>query len=170
MTGAAPTTLTEAGIFEGYASLFGVPDLKGDAVAPGAFAASLARRRASGVRLLWQHDPAEPVGAWLDLTEDSRGLRARGRLNLGVGRARELLALLREGSVDGLSIGFRAERARGSPGGARRVLERVDLWEISLVTFPLLPGARVHAVERTRRDEQAALAGAIRRAAQTLNS
>ena len=77
---------------------------------------------------------------------------------------------MREGSVDGLSIGFRAERARGSPGGGGRVLERVDLWEISLVTFPLLPGARVHAVERTPLTDEGALAGAIRRAAQTRNA
>jgi len=115
VTGLADTRLAEAGIFEGYASLFGVPDLKGDAVAPGAFAASLARRRASGVRLLWQHDPAEPVGAWLDLAEDSRGLRARGRLNLGVGRARELLALCAKGRWTG-------SRSASAPSGraARR--------------------------------------------------
>jgi len=72
--------------------------------------------------------------------------------------------------VDGLSIGFRAERARGSPGGVRRILERVDLWEISLVTFPLLPGARVHAVERAPENDEGALAGSIRRAARTLES
>src|SRR3712207_1799584 len=77
-----PAEVAADGTFEGYASLFGVPDLGKDVVVPGAFAASLARRGASGVRMLWQHDPAEPIGRWLTLAEDSRGLRVRGRLNL----------------------------------------------------------------------------------------
>jgi uncharacterized protein len=72
----------------------------------------------------------------------------RGRLNLEVARARELLSLMREGAVDGLSIGYRAERvAPPGKGGIRRLLQ-VDLWEISLVTFPMLPQARVTAVKR----------------------
>ncbi|KQP29434.1 HK97 family phage prohead protease [Methylobacterium sp. Leaf100] len=132
------------GHFTGYASLFGVPDLGRDVVAPGAFAASLRARGASGVRMLWQHDPAEPVGRWLSLTEDARGLRVAGQLNLAVQRARELDALLREGALDGLSIGFRTVRASPDRGGLRR-LHSLDLWEISLVTFPLQPGARIAA-------------------------
>lgn len=94
--------------------------------------------------MLWQHDPAEPVGRWLSLTEDARGLRVEGRLNLAVQRARELDALLREGGLDGLSIGFRTVRSTPERGGLRR-LHSVDLWEISLVSFPLLPGARIAA-------------------------
>lgn len=129
------------GHFTGYASLFGVPDLGRDTVAPGAFAASLARRGAHGVRMLWQHDPAEPIGSWLSLGEDARGLRVAGRLNLAVQRAREIDALMREGALDGLSIGFRVVRASPERGGRR--LLAVDLWEVSLVTFPLQPAARV---------------------------
>ena len=129
------------GHFTGYASLFGVPDLGRDTVAPGAFAASLARRGARGVRMLWQHDPAEPIGSWLSLKEDGRGLRVAGRLNLAVQRARELDALMRDRALDGLSIGFRAVRAVPERGGRRLVT--VDLWEVSLVTFPLQPGARI---------------------------
>jgi len=145
--GESLAAVTESGVFEGYASLFGVTDLGKDVVAPGAFAESLARRGAAGVRMLWQHGPAEPIGRWLSIVEDARGLRVRGRLNLAVARARELHALMREGAVDGLSIGFRVERARADkPAGLRR-LERVDLWEISLVTFPMLPGARVSGVK-----------------------
>lgn len=132
------------GHFTGYASLFGVPDLGRDVVAPGAFAQSLAARGVAGVRMLWQHDPAEPVGRWLSLREDARGLRVAGQLNLAVQRARELDALLRDGSLDGLSIGFRTLRARPERGGNRR-LEAIDLWEISLVTFPLQAGARITA-------------------------
>ena len=129
------------GHFTGYASVFGVPDLGRDTVIPGAFAASLARRGAAGVRLLWQHDPAEPIGRWLSLTEDTRGLRVEGRLNLAVQRAREVAALMEEGGLDGLSIGFRVVKALPERGGRR--LLALDLWEVSLVTFPLQPGARV---------------------------
>ncbi|WP_409564924.1 HK97 family phage prohead protease [Methylobacterium sp. J-026] len=93
------------------------------------------------VRLLFQHDPAEPIGRWLSLREDATGLFAEGQLNLAVQRAREVDALLRGGGLDGLSIGFRTLLARRGTGGERR-LHRVDLWEISLVTFPLQPGAR----------------------------
>ncbi|MGU3361105.1 HK97 family phage prohead protease [Methylobacterium sp. M6A4_1b] len=132
------------GHFSGYASLFGVPDLGRDVVAPGAFAASLAARGVAGVRMLWQHDPAEPVGRWLSLREDARGLRVAGQLNLAVRRARELDALLGEGGLDGLSIGFRTVRAQPQRGGLRR-LDAIDLWEISLVTFPLQTGARIAA-------------------------
>src|SRR4051812_5499267 len=81
----------EDGVFEGYASLFEVADLGKDVVAPGAFAAILARRGVNGIRMLWQHDPAEPIGRWLAIAEDARGLRVRvrGELNLAVARARE---------------------------------------------------------------------------------
>jgi uncharacterized protein len=100
--------------------------------------------------MLWQHDPAQPIGRWLAIREDARGLLVRGRLNLAVERAREIHALLKEGAVDGLSIGFRVERARRERATGLRRLERLDLWEISLVTFPMLPGARVGAVKRHR--------------------
>ena len=133
------------GAFEGYASLFRIADLGKDVVEPGAFRDSLQRRGASGVKLLWQHDPAEPIGRWLSLEEDGRGLLVRGRLSLAVARAREIHALMRDGAVDGLSIGFRAERSRREPRSGIRRLERVDLWEISIVTFPMLPQARIRA-------------------------
>ena len=145
---AEPLSAVEGdGVFEGYASLFGVSNLGKDVVMPGAFADSLKARAAKNVRLLWQHDPAAPIGRWLSIAEDRRGLRVRGRLNLAVERARDVHALMREGAVDGLSIGFRVERARAErPTGLRR-LEKLDLWEISVVTFPMLPGARVEAVK-----------------------
>jgi uncharacterized protein len=143
---AEPPAVDGDGLFEGYASLFGIADLGKDVVAPGAFSDSLARRGPAGVRMLWQHDPAEPIGRWLSIAEDARGLKVRGRLNLAVARAREVHALMREGAVDGLSIGFKVERAARRSGGLRR-LEKLDLWEISIVTFPMLPGARVAAVK-----------------------
>ena len=135
------------GAIEGYASLFGVVDLGRDRVERGAFAASLARRGARGVRFLFQHDPAEPIGAWTSISEDVRGLRVSGRLNMAVARAREVHALLRQGALDGLSIGFRAVRSLRGAGGVRLLIE-IDLWEISVVTFPMLPDARVAHVKR----------------------
>ena len=135
------------GVFEGYASLFDRQDLGRDVVAPGAFRDSLAKRGAAGIRMLFQHDPNQPIGAWSRLYEDARGLYARGRLTTEVARAREVLALMRAGAIDGLSIGFRAVKgARNARTGVRR-LEQVDLWEISIVTFPMLPEARVASVK-----------------------
>jgi HK97 family phage prohead protease len=131
--------------FEGYASLFGVADGVGDMVAPGAFAASLRRRGPSDVRLLYQHFSHAPIGVWEEITEDSRGLYVRGRLVDEVEQARDVRALLTEGALNGLSIGFRTLRARRAPGGGR-LLQEIELWEISVVTFPLLAGSTVTAI------------------------
>jgi HK97 family phage prohead protease len=135
------------GTFEGYASVFGVEDMARDVVLPGAFRASLASRGVSGVKLLFQHDPAQPIGVWLELAEDPKGLYARGRLMPEVAKAREVLSLMRAGALDGLSIGFRAvQGSREARSGIRR-LKEIDLWEISVVTFPMLAEARVRTVK-----------------------
>jgi len=140
-------SVADDGRFEGYASLFEREDLGRDVIAAGAFRDSLLRRGAGGVRLLFQHDPGQPIGVWEHLAEDGRGLYAKGRLMPDVMRAREVLCLMRAGAIDGLSIGFKAEKAqRDARTGVRRVV-KVDLWEISVVTFPMLPEARI----RTRR-------------------
>lgn len=125
---------------EGYASLWGVADLNGDVVAEGAFAASLARRGAGGVRMLHQHESRAAVGVWDEVIEDARGLWVSGRILDWSAEARFARALARAGAMDGLSIGFRTARARRE--GRLRVLVEVELWEVSLVTFPMLPGAR----------------------------
>lgn len=144
------------GTVEGYASLFGEVDQSRDMVMPGAFAATLKKRGLRRIPMLFQHDPAEPVGVWLELREDTRGLWARGRLIPDVKRGRELMALVGEGAVDGLSIGYRTVRGRIDPRTRVRKLYEVDLWEISIVTFPLLLGARVRAAKSamtTRKSE-----------------
>jgi HK97 family phage prohead protease len=140
------TTIAPDGSIEGYASLFGEIDQARDMVMPGAFAQTLRTRGLRRIPMLFQHDPAEPVGIWLELREDHRGLYARGRLIPEVMRARELIALLKAGASDGLSIGFKTVKARVDPKSRVRKLHEVDLWEISLVTFPLLAGARVQSV------------------------
>lgn len=139
--------LDEDGSFSGYASLFGKVDLGRDVVERGAFERSLRTRGAAGIRMLFQHDPAEPIGRWTEIREDERGLFVRGRLADGVARAREVRSLMKGGALDGLSIGFRTVRARAdAQTGIRRILE-ADLWEISVVTFPMQPGARVERVK-----------------------
>jgi HK97 family phage prohead protease len=139
------TRIEEDGTVEGYASLFGEVDAARDMVMPGAFTRTLCQRGLRRIPMLFQHDPSEPVGVWLELFEDVRGLRARGKLIPDVARGRELIALVRAGAIDGLSIGFRTAKARVDPATRVRKLIDVDLWEISIVTFPLLSGARVRA-------------------------
>lgn len=136
-------TVGPDGIIAGYASLYDVPDMGGDVVARGAFAATLARRPAADVRLLFQHDPKEPVGVWTAIEEDAIGLRVEGRLALDNSRARDLAALVTAGAIDGLSIGFKTVLGTRNPRTGLRRLTRIDLWEISIVTFPMLPGARI---------------------------
>lgn len=145
---APKTRIVEDGTVEGYASLFGAVDQARDMVMRGAFAQTLRQRPVRRVPMLFQHDPAEPVGVWLELREDERGLYARGRLIPDVARGRELISLIRNGAIDGLSIGFRTVKGRIDPRTRVRSLLAVDLWEISIVTFPLLTGARVQAVKQ----------------------
>ncbi len=143
-------SIREDGCFEGYASLFGKTDLGGDIIMRGAFSNSLKKRGAGGIRMLFQHDPAEPVGVWREIYEDHRGLFVRGQLLSDVRKSQEILALMREGALDGLSIGFRTIKGRGDKKRGVRHLHEVDLWEISIVTFPMLQEARIDRVKKAR--------------------
>jgi hypothetical protein len=146
----APARIAALGAdeFEGYASLFGVADSAGDVVSAGAFAASLAKSGTQKVRMLYQHFAHEPIGVWETIREDARGLYVRGRLVTDTQRGREVLALLNEGALNGLSIGFRTVRARRDTKTGLRTLLEIELWEISVVTFPLLAGSQVTATGR----------------------
>jgi HK97 family phage prohead protease len=128
--------------FAGYAAVFGHADRGGDVVRAGAFERSL-KRGAGSVPLLWQHDAARPIGRIEYLREDKRGLRVIARLSGGKA-GREAAALLKDGAVRGLSFGYRVREASGE---APRELKDLDLVEVSLVTLPMQPKARVHAVE-----------------------
>lgn len=124
----------------GYAALFGVPDGARDTIRPGAFAATLAART-DPLPLYWQHRPEQRIG-WIEQArEDSRGLRVIARIDNPDSRS---AALLRTHTVNGLSFGYRARAASHTAQG--RVLEAVDLFEVSLVTHPLQHAARVHFV------------------------
>lgn len=162
----------EAGIFEGYASVFGVVDQGYDMVEPGAFAASLATGRK--VKMLWQHDMADPIGVWDEVREDDRGLYVKGRLLQDVQKGREAMALLRAGAIDSMSIGYRTLKEDWADNGRVRLLQQIDLFEISLVTFPMLPDAKVTAVKSitTERDFEKFLrdAGFSRSEAKTITA
>ena len=137
-------TVTEGHVIEGYASLFGKRDQGNDVVMGGAYGASLARLAAAGrrVKMLWQHDPTQPIGVWDEVREDATGLWVKGRILGDVEKGREAVALLAAGAIDGLSIGYRTVKSERD-GKGQRLLTELELWEVSLVTFPMLPEARV---------------------------
>ncbi|MFA8442839.1 HK97 family phage prohead protease [Yoonia sp.] len=157
-------TVTDGTIISGYASLFGKSDQGGDTVEKGAYGASLAKGR--GVKMLWQHDPAQPIGVWDEVREDATGLWVKGRLLTDVAKGREAASLIAAKAIDGLSIGYRTVKARKDDKGGR-LLSELELWEVSLVTFPMLPDARVGAkgddpAETAMREMAAAFEGARR--------
>lgn len=142
-TGFDLKSVNDQGYFEGYASVFDVVDQGRDIVERGAFKRTIADRGPEGIKMLWQHDPSEPIGVLDEIYEDSHGLYVKGRLLMDVKRAHEAHALMLEGALDGLSIGFKTVRAkRDAEKGLRHLLD-LDLWEVSLVTFPMQPSARI---------------------------
>lgn len=145
--------LTEDGTFEGYGSIFGNIDSYGEKVMPGAFSESLVRHQREGSKplMLWQHNPDEPIGVWDDLAEDGKGLKGTGRFVLETSRGREAHALLKAGALRGLSIGYR--EIETEPDGNARLLKKLDLLEISVVSFPANRRARVESVKSERMEE-----------------
>jgi hypothetical protein len=108
---------------------------------------------------------AEPVGRWLSFEERAQGLYARGEIILATQRAQEAANLIAAGVLDGLSIGFRTVKARKRE---RRLIETADLWEVSIVTFPMAPKARIVRAGGVEPDITA-FAETIRKAAQILS-
>lgn len=162
--------VTDGTEIEGYASLFGKADQGNDVVASGAYQASLKSLAAADrrVKLLWQHDPAQPIGVWDEVREDGRGLFVKGRLLTEVAKGREAARLIEAGAIDGLSIGYRTIKASRDAEG-HRVLNEVELWEVSLVTFPMLPDARIGAkAESSADDALRELAGVFQHARHVL--
>ncbi len=157
----------DGSVISGYASLFGAVDQGNDVVEAGAYAASLKELAAKSarVKMLWQHDPAQPIGIWDEVREDAKGLWVKGRLLDSVAKGREAKALIEAGAIDGLSIGYRTRKATKNTKG-QRLLTELELWEVSLVTFPMLPSARITGkseetdLDRSLRDMAAAFRGA----------
>lgn len=144
--------LDSKGTFSGYGSVFDVIDSYREVVAPGAFAKTLAKwgERDRLPPMLYQHRAAEPIGAFTEMREDSKGLYVEGTLLVDdIQRAREVHALLKAKALSGLSIGFNV-----MPGGEEYdsragiyTLTEVDLWEVSIVTFPANDAANVESVK-----------------------
>ena len=132
-------------LIEGHASVFDLADLAGDVVRRGAFASSL--KHTIRIPMLFQHDASEPVGVWREIREDRRGLFVRGEIIAEGPRARTAAALVRSGAIDGLSIGFRTRRSTARRPRGRELFD-LDLWEVSIVTFPMLPQARLRLVSQ----------------------
>lgn len=144
-------SLDDSGSFAGYASVFGNEDFYGDIVEVGAFGNSIKSLAEDKKKLpiLWQHDPSQPIGVFEELKEDDRGLHVKGRLLVDeVRQAREAYALMKAGAIDGLSIGYRTNKADlDLDTGIRRLLD-VDLKEASIVTFPANEESRIEAVKQ----------------------
>lgn len=146
---------TEEGAFEGYASINSNVDSYGERVMPGAFADSLAKHKREGTMpmMLWQHSSWDPIGVWSDLSEDGKGLFGKGELLLDLQRGKEAHILLKRKAIRGLSIGYREIEVEEAKNGVPRLLKKVDLLEVSIVTFPANPKARVESVKSERMEE-----------------
>lgn len=136
--------VSEDGLFSGYGSVFGVIDSYKEVVSPGAFSESLSQRTPA---LLWQHRSGEPIGVYSAIREDQTGLYVEGKLALKTARGAEAYELLKMGAISGLSIGFVTRDDSYDRVTGIRTLKKVDLWEVSLVTFPANDAARVSGVK-----------------------
>lgn len=145
--------LAETGEFEGYGSTFGgEPDSYGDVIAAGAYKDSLSQHKAKGTmpKMFWQHDSSQPIGKWLDAAEDDKGLLMKGRLNMGVQRGKEAYALLKEGDIDGLSIGYRIKEYSVDTESGVWTLEKLDLFEVSVVSIGANQNAAISSVKAAK--------------------
>jgi HK97 family phage prohead protease len=154
-------TLGGDGIFTGYASVFGELDQQNEIVAAGAFSRTLSkwRRQNRTPALLWMHDPTQPIGIWQSVREDASGLLVEGRLALRTQKGGEAYELLKLGALTGLSIGYRVVSSQIDAKRKARILTDVDLFEISLVTFPANEAARVSDVKRRDRHSESGVRG-----------
>lgn len=137
------------GTFAGYGSVYGIIDQGDDVVAPGCFADSLLDSAAKGIMpaMLWQHRAGEPCGAYTAMKEDATGLYVEGKLALKTQRGAEAYELMQMKAISGLSIGFMTREDSFDQKTGVRTIKKGDLWEVSLVTFPMNDSARVSAVK-----------------------
>jgi HK97 family phage prohead protease len=142
-------SLSDDGTIEGYGSVFGVRDSYDDVIAPGSYAITLAAHRAAGTMpaMLWQHDATVPIGVWTEMFEDTKGLRIKGKLALDTVKGAEAYALMKMGALNGLSIGFVSKEWGYDRDTDVRTLTEVELWEVSLVTFPSNDKSRITGIK-----------------------
>ena len=149
-SGALEWKADDQGVIEGYGAVFDVVDQGGDIIAPGAFRQSL--NSARKVKMLFQHDPSAVVGVWTSMEEDEKGLRVSGKMLTTVRAGAEAYELVKAGAIDGLSIGYRTIKSMDRNG--KRVIMQAELWEVSLVTFPMNEMARIDAVKASELSER----------------
>lgn len=139
----------DSGTFEGYGSVFNIEDQGGDIVVPGAFLETLSTQKSAGrmPAMLWQHRQAEPIGVYTTMEEDSVGLKVKGQLALKTARGAEAYELMKMGALSGMSIGYRSREDSYDRVTGVRTLKKLDLVELSLVTFPMNDASRVSAVK-----------------------
>ncbi|WP_292229515.1 HK97 family phage prohead protease [Brevundimonas sp.] len=160
----------DTGVIEGYASNFGNRDRVGDIVRRGAFTKSLAHRHPASIAMLWQHDPRRPIGVWTEIAEDAHGLRVKGRILTNTREGADAFEFAKAGAVGGLSIGYRTTRARHDREQKTRLLDEVDLHEISLVAIPANPLSRLESVKSHCPDRARRLVAQLNAAAAALRA
>ncbi|NSM56874.1 HK97 family phage prohead protease, partial [Wolbachia endosymbiont of Atemnus politus] len=156
----------ENGIFSGYASVFNIVDKQNDLILPGAFKENLNKDK---IKLLWQHNPSKPIGNIIDICENDVGLYITAHLLLGIRKAEEAYLMLKTGVINGLSIGYMPIKYDIDHESGARVLRQVELWEVSLVTFPANSAAQVVNV-KSQDSEQEMLMRAIQKANDVLTN
>ena len=141
--------ISDSGTFSGYGSVFNVQDSYGDIVVPGAFMDSLTVQKSNNrlPAMLWQHRSAEPMGVYTAMTEDSIGLKVEGQIAMTTVRGAEAHALMKMGAISGLSIGYMPREETYDKVTGINTLKKVDLFEVSLCTFPANDAARVQNVK-----------------------
>jgi HK97 family phage prohead protease len=145
-------SLNDSGVFEGYASVFNEKDLGSDIVVKGAFAQSIKTRGAKGIKMFGDHDPRNRVGVWTSIEEDEKGLLVKGRLLMAKSIAKDIYIDLKEGALDGLSIGGMTKKDKYDGRRKARMIEEFDLFEISLVSIPMNQSSRVVSVKSSMTD------------------
>ena len=128
----------------GYGAVFGNTDSAGDIIVPGAFSESIKGRKP---KMLWQHDPSQPIGVWDEMREDNNGLYMKGRISKKAAKGAEIAALVGMSAIEGLSIGYRTQEYEMDMDAGARKLTKLDLWETSVVTFPANELANIYAMK-----------------------
>ena len=144
----------EDGSFEGYGSVFNNKDLGNDVIKYGAFSESIKSKKPKQIKLLYQHKTDEPIGVIDSLEEDSRGLKIKGRLAMKTQKGKEVYELMKMGALDSMSIGYRLspDDSKYSDKLKKRTIANLDLMEISMVTFPMNPKAKITKVKLAEMD------------------
>ena len=139
----------EDGTFEGYASIFNNKDLGNDVIRRGAFLKTLGDKKPNNIKLLYQHKTDEVIGVIDNIQEDNKGLKIKGRLTMNTQKGKEVYELMKMGAIDSMSIGYKLspDSYKYDPKDKRRIIKQVELMEVSMVTFPMNPRAKITKVK-----------------------